>query len=111
MDDCRSEKNMKSPRKSLRDSRLMVFALITILTLAILYVVSTITIALLTSKALEQKSNQDLAILVQTISNYIHIDVAVSIGTIATAVCARYLARETTANITGNEVNRKYTNE
>ena len=111
MAESQSQQNMKSQRKRLRDSRLMMFSLIVVSTLAILYLASTVTIALLTSKALECDSNSDLTLLVQTVSNYIHIDVAGAIGTIATAVCARYLARETAANITGNEATCVKNNE
>lgn len=88
-------------KKRMRDSRLMTFAMIIIFILAFLYLFSTVAIFCLTRLTIKEKSADEVTQLTEAVANYIHIDVAGAIGTIATAVCARYLARETANNITG----------
>lgn len=86
-------------------SRLLKYSLIIIFVLAILWLISTGIITILTLKAMEVGVSDSVMTMVEIISEYLKIDVAAAIGTIATAVVARYGIREATANIKGRDYN------
>lgn len=89
----------------LGSSRLLKYSLIIIFVLAILWLISTGIITILTLKAMEVGVSDNVMTMVEIISEYLKIDVAAAIGTIATAVVARYGIREATANIKGRDYN------
>lgn len=91
--------------KKIKDSRILRYSLGIILILAVLYIISTTVITILTCKAMETGTTADVANMVEIVSNYIKIEVAGAIGTIGTAVIARYGLREVSANIAKKDYN------
>ena len=100
-----SKQNTQLPRKLFRRSRVTLFGIVVIALLAILWLISTALITVMTILAELRSVSSDTIILVQTVAEFIHIDVAGAIGTIATAVIARYGIREFSANWKGKEYN------
>lgn len=82
-------------------SRVTRFAYVIIFILAGLYLISTGMIFTLTLLAEKYQVTSDISNLVTSVSEFIKIDVAGAIGTIATAVIARYGVREFSANWKG----------
>lgn len=94
---------MESSPLRKRFSSVTRFAFTVIIILAILYLLSLILISVLTAISIVEASPENITTLISVISDYIHIDVAGAIGTIATAVIARYGVREFSANWKGKE--------
>lgn len=92
-------------RGKLGSSRLLKYSLIIITVLACLWLISTGIITFLTIKAMSIGVDENIRNMIEVISEYIKIDVSAAIGTIATAVVARYGIREATANIKGKDYN------
>lgn len=88
-------------------SRLLKYSLIIIFILAILWLISTFIISFLTIKSMEVGVDSNVVHMIETISEFIKIDVSGVIGTIATAVIARYGLREVSANIAKKDYNSK----
>lgn len=111
MDKNESNRNTPLPRKLFRRSRVTLFGIVVIGLLAVLWLISTALITVMTILAELNTVSSDTIILVQTIAEFIHIDVAGAIGTIATAVIARYGIREFSANWKGKEHDSETNNE
>ena len=91
--------------KKLRTSRILKYTLIVILTLTILWLISTSVITFLTYEAMKTGVDENVRNMVETVSEFIKIDISGAIGTIATAVVARYGLREVSANIAKKDYN------
>lgn len=91
--------------RKLNTSRILKYTLIVIFTLSILWLISTSVITTLTLRALEIGVDDNVMNMIEVISEYIKMDVAGAIGTIATAVIARYGLREVSANIAKKDYN------
>ena len=91
--------------RKLNTSRILKYTLIVIFTLSILWLISTSVITTLTLKALEVGVDDNVMNMIEVISEYIKMDIAGAIGTIATAVIARYGLREVSANIAKKDYN------
>lgn len=91
--------------KKIKDSRILRYSIAMILVLAILYLISTAVIATLTFKAMEVGVSNEMMNMIETVTDYIKIEVAGAIGTIGTAVIARYGLREISANIAKKDYN------
>lgn len=81
----------------------MRFSGLVIIILTSLYVFSTLIITHLTTKAMETGSDYELVV---KIAEFIKIDVSTAIGTIATAVVARYGLREFSSNFNKPSTNK-----
>lgn len=84
-----------------RYSRVTKFGYVVIFLLALLWLISTILITVMTIIAELKGATSEVTTLIETVSGFIKIDVAGAIGTIATAVIARYGIREFSANWKG----------
>ena len=91
--------------RKLNTSRILKYTLIVIFTLSTLWLISTSVITTLTLKALEIGVDDNVMNMIEVISEYIKMDIAGAIGTIATAVIARYGLREVSANIAKKDYN------
>lgn len=91
--------------RKLNTSRILKYTLIVIFTLSILWLISTSVITTLTLRALEIGVDDNVMNMIEVISEYIKMDIAGAIGTIATAVIARYGLREVSANIAKKDYN------
>lgn len=91
--------------KKIKDSRILRYSIAMILVLAILYLISTAVIAALTFRAMEVGVSNEMMNMIETVTDYIKIEVAGAIGTIGTAVIARYGLREISANIAKKDYN------
>lgn len=91
--------------RKLNTSRILKYTLIVIFTLSILWLISTSVITTLTLRALEVGVDDNVMNMIEVISEYIKMDIAGAIGTIATAVIARYGLREVSANIAKKDYN------
>lgn len=91
--------------KKIKDSRILRYSIAMILVLAILYLISTAVIAVLTFRAMEVGVSNEMMNMIETVTDYIKIEVAGAIGTIGTAVIARYGLREISANIAKKDYN------
>lgn len=89
--------------KSLTHSKLLKYSLIVICLLVFLYLVSVGVITWLTYTAIQNGSSESTTTLIQTVADYIKIEVAGAIGALSTAVIARYGIREATANLKGGK--------
>lgn len=98
--------NNQEPKKLL-SSRILKYTMIIIMTLAILWLISTSIITILTIKAMEVGVDENVRNMVETVSNLLKIDISTAIGTIATAVVARYGLREVSANIAKKDYNKE----
>lgn len=98
-------KKPASLRGKIRTSRLLKYSLIIIFLLACLWLISTLIITYLTSRAMEVGVDENVRNMIEVISEFIKIDVSGAIGTIATAIIARYGLREVSANIKGKDYN------
>lgn len=98
--------NVQEPKKLL-SSRILKYTMIIIMTLAILWLISTSIITILTIKAMEVGVDENVRNMVETVSNLLKIDISTAIGTIATAVVARYGLREVSANIAKKDYNKE----
>lgn len=88
-----------------RHSRVTRFAYVIIFLLAGLYIFSSLLIFTLTLMAEKGSVSSNISDLVSRVCDFISIDVAGAIGTIATAVIARYGVREFSANWKGIKYN------
>ena len=95
--------NQKSKENtpSRRYSRVTKFGYVVIFLLALLWLISTLLISVMTIIAEMKGATSEVTTLIATVSEFIKIDVAGAIGTIATAVIARYGIREFSANWKG----------
>ena len=97
--------NEQNEGRKLKTSRILKYTLIVIVTLTILWLISTSIITFLTCKAMEVGIDENVRNMVETVCGFIKIDISGAIGAIATAVVARYGIREATANIAKKDYN------
>lgn len=95
-----TEESMRSSGfAKISSSRILKFATLIIFLLSTLYLISTLIISFLTYYSIKQGVSKEVEELLVKISEFIHIDVSAAIGTLATAVVARYGLREITSNL------------
>ena len=97
--------NLNDKGRKLGSSRILKYTLLIIALLGSLWLISTGIITFLTIKAMDVGVDENVVHMVETVCNFIKIDVSTAIGTIATAVVARYGIREATANISKKDYN------
>ena len=97
------EKQTLQKNTKLTSSRILKYTLIVIFTLSLLYLISTTCIYLLATFSLGEITEYQ-AKLIEKLCDFIHIDVAAAIGTIATAVVARYGLREVASNLSNKSI-------
>lgn len=92
-------------RGKIKTSRLLKYSLIIVFMLAFLWLISTSIISYLTIKSMEVGVDENVRNMIEIVCSYIKIDVSAAIGTITTAVIARYGLREISANISKKDYN------
>lgn len=96
-------KNTKLPSSRMTSSRVIKFSFIVIMILCFLYLLSMVAIFILSQQALHEGITEYQAELIAKIADYLHIDVATQIASIASLCVARYGLREFSSNWKNSE--------